>query len=360
MDNTETNYLRIEQLKVQYDKDSILEKFDLELEEGKLYVILGPSGCGKSTLLSAISGLKKPSSGKISFLNNIFFDKSKGINIPVEKRNIGFVFQSYALWPHMTVFQNVAYPLITRKVKKIEIKNRVEHMLKSTGLEKYGNRYPNDLSGGEKQRVALIRSLIYEPNLLLLDEPLANLDTALKTKISQEIRTMQRKYNITTIYVTHDQNEAFQIADEILVMKGGEIMQKGSPQTLYNHSSNSFVAEFVGKNNLFHKHDFHTHFICNKKFDKCNNYSKEKKHKWISIRPEDVEIVRINDKQLREIKEEDVYTGILNKIEFKGAITEYSIQYKETNLISVSSQYYHVQIGDRVSFVLNRYNVIAD
>ena len=206
------NDLMIDDLCVSYNTTPVLHHFDLHINDGELAVILGPSGCGKSTLLTAVSGLMKPSDGRIAFGDTCFFSQKDRVNLPAERRNIGFVFQSYALWPHMDVAENIAFPLKARRYAKRQIQQSIAEMLDAVHMRGYEHRYPSELSGGEKQRIALTRSLVYHPSMLLLDEPLANLDAHLKTSLIREIKDIQRRLGITMIYVTHDQSEAFEIA----------------------------------------------------------------------------------------------------------------------------------------------------
>ena len=276
------NKLLIEDIDVRYpnEKEYVLKDFTLVVEEKELLVILGNSGCGKSTLLKAISGLIVPEKGKIEFNNSCCFNSWKRHNIPVEKRNIGYCFQNYALCPHMNVYDNLAMPLKARKMKKMHVKQKVKDMLRFIDLHSYSEKLPNNLSGGEKQRVALGRALIYDPTLLLLDEPLTNLDANLKEDLMVRIRNVHDELGITSIYVTHDQREAFAIADRIVVMRAGKIEQIDTPENIYNKPKNVFVARFIGKNNIVLVDDV------------IKNIIKESVlYKYIVFRPENVEIV---------------------------------------------------------------------
>jgi ABC-type Fe3+/spermidine/putrescine transport system ATPase subunit len=333
------NNLIVKDLTVSYDKKTVLENFNLTVKNKELVVILGPSGCGKSTLLSSISGLIKPSDGSIAFGDNCLFDKQNKINMPVEMRNIGFVFQSYALWPHMDIYSNIAYPLKVRKYSRSDIKKQVEKILKVVDMQGYEKRYPNELSGGEKQRIALARSLVYEPSILLLDEPLANLDANLKASLICEIKSIQQKLGITMIYVTHDQNEAFEIADRIVIMKEGKIMQQGSPREIYCKCKNLFVADFIGKNNILKTCDLKPCFIKNMKKCHCNNA--------ITIRPEDIEITSNGD-----------YKGKIKDVLYKGDRTEYIIETNDTSLLARTNYDTDFKKGSKVSFNIKRYHVL--
>lgn len=218
--------------------------FSFEIPDGKLIGLLGPSGCGKSTTLNLISGLEKPTSGKL------FFGEDDVTDLPPENRGVGLVFQSYALYPHMTVLQNIMFPLQNFKGKdklsKEEMVRRSTEAAKLVQIEKYLKRKPKELSGGQQQRVAIARALVKMPRVLLLDEPLSNLDARLRLQTREEIRRIQRETNITTVFVTHDQEEAMSISDMIVVMKDGIVQQIGQPQNVYDHPVNLFVAKFLG------------------------------------------------------------------------------------------------------------------
>jgi len=220
------------------------DNITLEINHGEFFTLLGPSGCGKTTTLRIIAGLEWPDEGKV------FFDDEDVTNVPPYKRNTGMVFQNYAIWPHMSVFDNVAYGLRVRKLPRSEIKERVRKALdlvKLTGLEK---RFPSQLSGGQQQRVALARALVIEPKVLLLDEPLSNLDAKLRVEMREEIKELQRNLGITTIYVTHDQEEAMVISDRVAIQNHGAIHQVGTPREIYYRPKNLFVATFLGRGTL--------------------------------------------------------------------------------------------------------------
>lgn len=221
-----------------------VSEINFTVPEGSLFTLLGPSGCGKTTTLRMIAGLETPTSGKILFGNEDY------TNFPPHRREIGMVFQSYALFPHMSVFENVAYGLKIRNVSKGELRKRVEKVLELVDLADTIDRKPSQLSGGQQQRIALARALVYEPKVLLLDEPLSNLDAKLRVYMREEIRKVQKKAGITTIYVTHDQEEALSISDYIAVMHSGKISQLGKPYDIYEHPASVLVADFIGKANF--------------------------------------------------------------------------------------------------------------
>lgn len=217
-----------------------VDHVDLVIPSGKLIGLLGPSGCGKSTTLYLIAGLLHQTEG------SIYFGEDEVTDVPPEKRGIGLVFQNYALYPHMTVRENILFPLENLKVEKSEAKTRTIEMAKLVGLDEMLDRKPKELSGGQQQRVAIARALVKKPRVLLLDEPLSNLDARLRLQTREEIKRIQRETGITTVFVTHDQEEAMSISDEIVVMKDGVIQQQGEPQSVYDHPANLFVAKFLG------------------------------------------------------------------------------------------------------------------
>lgn len=216
----------------------------LRARDGELLTLLGPSGCGKTTTLRIIAGLEKPNSGEVLFNGTPVND------LPPYERNIGIVFQDYALFPHMTVFKNVAFGLEMRKLPRMEIERRVKRALELVNLEGLENRYPEQLSGGQQQRIALARALVVEPEVLLLDEPLSNLDAKIRERLRSEIKRIQRELKITTIYVTHDQEEAMALSDRIAVMNFGRVEQVGKPLELYHYPKTEFVARFLGSSNI--------------------------------------------------------------------------------------------------------------
>lgn len=217
---------------------------------GQITTLLGPSGCGKSTILRCIAGLEVPEKGEIVISDKIVYSSEKKIFVPPDKRNVGMVFQSYAVWPHMTVFENVAYPLKLRKYPMEEIRRRVKQVLSLVRLEGLENRNATQLSGGQQQRVALARALVYEPQVLLMDEPLSNLDAKVREEVRGEIRQLQNELKITTIYVTHDLREALAISDMICLMNNGKIVEVGHPSKLYASPESVFAAEFLGYANI--------------------------------------------------------------------------------------------------------------
>jgi iron(III) transport system ATP-binding protein len=241
--------LTVKDIALRLGDNEILKGVSVAVPAGEVVALLGPSGSGKTTLLRAIAGLETPYRGSIGIGDHVFFDAARKVELPAEERGLGLVFQSYALWPHRTVFENVAYGLKLRGVSTAEIKARVEKTLSQIGLAHLAARYPHQLSGGQQQRVAIARALVYEPPVILLDEPLSNLDAKLREEARAWLRTLIVTLGLSAIHVTHDQVEAMAIADRIVLLDAGVIAQEGSPTTLYNEPATLFAAEFMGSNN---------------------------------------------------------------------------------------------------------------
>lgn len=227
-----------------------VDNIDLTVEDGEFLTFLGPSGCGKSTTLFAVAGLDEPTSGRILVDDTIFYDAKEKISVVPERRNCGLVFQSYALWPHMTVRGNLSFPLQIRKIPKSEQQKLIVDALELVEMESYIDRYPHELSGGQQQRIALARTLVYEPKLLLLDEPLSNLDAKLRNRARRWLKKLQKRLGLTTIYVTHDQSEALSLSDRIAVMNNGRFAQLDTPEEIYRNPADAFVADFIGASNF--------------------------------------------------------------------------------------------------------------
>jgi iron(III) transport system ATP-binding protein len=241
--------LVIDDLHVRLGDNDILKGVSFAVPQGQVVALLGPSGSGKTTILRSVAGLEQPYKGVIRIGERVFFDGVKGVNVPAEKRGLGLVFQSYALWPHRTVFENVAYGLKLRGVAREELARRAKAALAQIGLDHLGERYPHQLSGGQQQRVALARALVYEPPVILLDEPLSNLDAKLREEARAWLRRLITSLNLSALCVTHDQVEAMAIADRVLLLEGGTIAQSGTPTELYSTPNSLFAAEFMGANN---------------------------------------------------------------------------------------------------------------
>ena len=257
------------------------DHLNLKIKEGEFFTLLGPSGCGKTTLLRMIAGFNSIEGGEI------LFDEKVINNMPAHKRDIGMVFQNYAIFPHLTVYDNVAYGLKARNVSSADIQKRVEEALELVQIAALKDRKPNELSGGQQQRVALARAFVIEPTVLLMDEPLSNLDAKLRVQMRTVIKKLQRRLGITTIYVTHDQEEALSISDRIAVMKDGRIMQVGTPTEIYIHPADAFVSNFIGVSNFLDCE------VCDENTIRVNDYSFKTEQKYayrgkatLSIRPE--------------------------------------------------------------------------
>ncbi|HUR89401.1 MAG TPA: ABC transporter ATP-binding protein [Ramlibacter sp.] len=246
---TDNNKLAVQDLHLAYGDNTILKGVSMWLKQGEVVSLLGPSGSGKTTLLRAVAGLEQPRQGTIRIEDKPVFDGTQKMEVPAERRNLGLVFQSYALWPHRTVFDNVAYGLKLRKVGSEEIKSRVDSALANLGLGQLGARFPHQLSGGQQQRVAIARALVYNPPVILMDEPLSNLDAKLREEARAWLRELILKMHLSALVVTHDQAEAMAMSDRILLLNNGVIEQEGTPETMYGNPQTLFAAEFMGSNN---------------------------------------------------------------------------------------------------------------
>jgi iron(III) transport system ATP-binding protein len=304
------------------DRVHVLKGVSLEIPEGSLYTFLGPSGCGKTTTLRCVAGLERPDGGNISIDGKHVYSGSQGVYVPTNKRPIGMVFQSYAIWPHMTVFENVAYPMTIHRRPKEEIKRRVGDVLRIVGLHGLEDRPAPKLSGGQQQRVAFARALVNEPKVMLLDEPLSNLDAKLREQMRFEIKALQRRVNITTIYVTHDQGEALAISDQIAVMHGGKLIEVGNPYQLYSRPKRKFTATFLGLTNLIEGRvtelgdDSQPGRIETKKgvFSFVPATRMEKNQKAVlSVRPEHIEVHKAKPES-----SENVVEGVIKEAIFMG------------------------------------------
>jgi ABC-type Fe3+/spermidine/putrescine transport system ATPase subunit len=242
--------IEVNQLVVKYGDVTAVDRVSFTIGPGELVTLLGPSGCGKTTTLRAIAGLETPTDGTIRLNARTMFSGRERLNIPAEKRGVSMVFQSYAIWPHMTVFENVAYGLRVRKLGQAEVKQNVDRVLDMVQMTQYADRPSSKLSGGQQQRVAVARAIAFSHNVVLFDEPLSNLDAKLRAEMRVELRELQRRLDITSLYVTHDQEEALAISDRVIVMNAGVIEQLGSPEDIYDRPASHFVADFVGSANM--------------------------------------------------------------------------------------------------------------
>ena len=322
--------VKINNLKVQFDDFVALNNINVNIKAGEFFTLLGPSGCGKTTLLRSIAGFNKISNGNILI-------GGKNINIlqPWE-RNLGFVFQNYALWPTMTVFENISYGLKVRKLPKDKIISKVLDIMRLVKLEDYANAYPNTLSGGMQQRTALARALVIDPPILLLDEPLSNLDAKLRILLRNEIRQIQQRLSITALYVTHDQEEALDISDTIAVMNEGEIIQVGYPRQIYKDPNSSFVADFLGKANFIKgkalsKNEFKISDNITIKTNFKNDIDINKIN-YCFIRPEDVKICN---------KDKSIISATIIEISFLGNLYRYLVKIFDEQLITIETNESH-------------------
>ncbi|MCD6372041.1 MAG: ABC transporter ATP-binding protein [Thermococcus sp.] len=317
--------VKLENIVKTFGETVALKGIDLHIKAGELFTLLGPSGCGKSTTLRIIAGLDFPNSG------TIYFGDQDVTYLPSSKRGAVLVFQNYALWPHMTVFDNVAYGLKLRKLPKEEIKKKVEWALELVKLEDFANRYPTQLSGGQQQRVAIARALVVEPKVLLLDEPLSNLDAKLRLEMRSEIKRIQRELGITVIYVTHDQEEAMAISDRIAVMNVGTVEQVGAPKEIYETPKTEFVASFMGKTNVIPAK------VVERNGDRVSvefedirldglYYTGESDNVVVVIRPERI--------KLKPIENAVSFTGTVDLIEYYGFFVEVVGLFGDTRIIA--------------------------
>ena len=299
-------YLSVKKVNKHFGKFQALKDVNFDVQEGEFVCILGPSGCGKTTLLRVIAGLESQSEGEIN-------QNNKNISqLPPDQRDFGIVFQSYALFPNLTVKNNISFGLRTRKQNKDVIDRRVDELLNLVGLSDHINKYSAQLSGGEQQRVALARALAPSPGLLLLDEPLSALDAKVRQHLRLEIKNLQRKLGVTTIMVTHDQEEALTMADRIILMNKGVIEQEGSPQDIYSKPTTAFSANFIGTTNLFKANKISSNSIeIHGSILECNDDIKDDVS-TVTIRPEDVKISNSENNQ-------NIFTGTVKELEFLGS-----------------------------------------
>lgn len=319
--------LKIENLHISFGTTKVLQGIDLDIEPGEFFAFLGPSGSGKSTLLRAIAGFGPLPQGRI------LINDEDIINLPPWKRDVGMVFQNYALWPHLTVWKNVAFGLTERKVAKTEMKDRVKEALDMVGLGHLADRHPSQLSGGQQQRVALARTIVVRPRLLLLDEPLSNLDANLRVQMRTDIRKLQRKLGLTTIFVTHDQEEANTISDRMAVLDKGVIQQVGSPMQLYDFPSNIFVAHFLGTTNMVagsvESVDGKKNLTTENGLQLPLEIPVDEKQGAIVFRPQSV-IVDSEEEAMQGLK----LDGIVDSLEFLGSTVRYRVKVGEERILA--------------------------
>jgi len=341
----------LENITKRFGKIEAVKKMNLKIDNGEFISLVGPSGCGKTTTLRLIAGFIKPDGG------NIFIDNKMVNNLPVKERNIGIVFQNYALFPNLNVFENIAFGLKARKIDSKIINRDVNKLVEIVGLRGKEKYFPKELSGGQQQRVALARSLAINPRILLLDEPLSALDAKVRLFLRYEIKRIQREFGITTIYVTHDQEEALSISDRVAVMKEGTIQQLGEAIDIYNHPINKFVADFIGISNFLNgkyvmdgmmklnSHTIKIKYITNPKIND---------EIVLAIRPEKIEIEEIAEKFSSKIKE-NVLEASVKAITFLGSIMRVLVMTKENLefLVDLPAGKFYWKGGERVFIYLN-------
>ncbi len=310
--------IKVENVAKGYAKHQVLQNLNLGIKKGECFTLLGPSGCGKTVLIRLIAGHEVPDSGKISIDDTIVADSASGEYIPPERRGLGIVFQDYAVWPHMTVYENIAYPLKMEKRPKDEIDKLVMDMVEIVGMKGLEKRLPSELSGGQQQRVALARALVADPSVMLLDEPLSNLDANLREEMRFEIKALQRKFGITVMYVTHDQEVALAISDRIAIMDNeGRIRQIGTPYEIFEKPADLFIFKFMGIANFLTVHEENGKFVVGTGSQEIPWEAPQgDAASWVAgFRPSDVEIHR----------EGPGLKGIIHRANFLGATMDYSI-----------------------------------
>ncbi|MBO7728810.1 MAG: ABC transporter ATP-binding protein [Oscillospiraceae bacterium] len=341
----------IKNLTKSFGSSQVLKEFNEEFHDGEFVTLLGPSGCGKTTMLRMIAGFEIPTTGEI-WIDDKLVSGGKTF-LPPEKRDIGMVFQSYAVWPHMNVFDNVAYPLQIKHVKKEEIRTRVEKILETVHLSRYADRLPNQLSGGQQQRIALARALVAEPNLLLLDEPLSNLDAKLRESMRFEIKDITKSLGISVVYVTHDQTEAMAMSDRIFLINNGIVQQSGTPDEIYSHPVNQFVADFLGKVDFFKGiAENGTIRMTDWEVDLQYPGMEQKGNVEVAIRPENIRIS----------KKTSGIMGKLEKMYYLGDVTDCRVRVGKAlvRVITDGFSYREFREGDPVSLDVREFIVFPD
>ncbi|TQL45036.1 iron(III) transport system ATP-binding protein [Homoserinimonas aerilata] len=343
----------VQGLTLKYGEATAIDNLDLSVADGEALVLLGQSGCGKTSTMRCIAGLEEPSAGTIRIGGEAVFDSARGVSKPPHKRNIGMVFQSYAIWPHLSVFENVAFPLVMEGVKKPEIARRVTDTLELVGLAHLAERGASLLSGGQMQRVALARSLVMQPSVLLLDEPLSNLDARLRDRLRIELRDLQQRLGLTSIYVTHDQQEALALADKIALMQGGRIVQIGTPDDIYSRPVSASIADFLGVGNILPSSVVDPSTIAVDGLDgrvavaSVPGTSTTDAGLRACVRAEDIVLGPASDSGV------NVFTGTVNVVSFQGPTVHYLISAAGGAQIAVlapKATASHYRVNDTVTF----------
>lgn len=328
-----------------------LDDVNLTIPANKIFTLLGPSGCGKTTLLRSIVGLETPDEGEIIIGDTVVWSSERNIYVPTEKRGLGMVFQTYAIWPHMNVFNNVAYPLQNQGIPKVDIEQRVRETLRFVQLEGFEKRGATKLSGGQQQRVALARALVAKPKVILFDEPLSNLDAKLREETRKELRSFLTELEITAVYVTHDRVEALSLSDSIGVMRSGQIIEIGEPKKIYFDAEHQFVADFIGRSNLIPaKVSQQSEGITKVKTDLGEFICKERDFSLESeltlcIRPEFIDLaVPGQEPQLNTL------TGVMETMVFVGDVYESEIRVGDMLMMAKVDPETTIEVGDSVTF----------
>ena len=354
--------LKVEGLFTEYPNDrgeivKAAQDVSFTVDEGRLFPLLGPSGCGKTTTLRSIAGLERPRAGEISVNGRVVFSSSQGVFVAPNRRGFGMVFQSYAIWPHMTVFENAAFPLQVgdRKYSRSQVRDNVMRVLTAVQLDELADRESTRLSGGQQQRLALARALVMEPALLLLDEPLSNLDAKLREKMRFELKRLQRELKITTVYVTHDQSDALALSHEIAVMNLGRIQQIGRPRDIYENPSNQFVADFVGNTNFLDgtviRQDVQDRYVVRTDIGEMSVRAarplRPDERLAISIRPEDVELCESH------LSGENVWQGTVEQKVFLGEAIDFRVTIGPRSLFSRQHPTLRTPVGGAIFVHIN-------
>jgi len=336
------NIVSMKDINVAFDGETILNNISLDIKDKEFVTLLGPSGCGKTTTLRIIGGFITPDSGTVSFDGKVIND------VPPHKRNVNTVFQRYALFPHLNVYDNIAFGLRVKKMPEKEIQGRVAEMLELVNLRGFEKRSVNRLSGGQQQRVAIARALVNRPKVLLLDEPLGALDLKLRKEMQIELKRIQQQLEITFIYVTHDQEEALTMSDTVVVMNKGDIQQIGTPVDIYNEPINAFVADFIGESNILDgimRHDFLVE-ICGKEFECVDKGFGQDTPVDVVIRPEDVKLIPAEEAKI---------TGIVESVTFKGVHYEMVVEAYDFSWLVQSTK--AAELGSAVGISFDPYDI---